>query len=113
MKYWFYNKPTDMRKSFYSLSGLVTNKMKMNVLNGNVFIFINRRRNMIKILHMESGGLTLYSKLLEEGLFKLPLCDTEGESLNLEWCDLIMMIEGIKNDPNNRLKRLKTNRLYR
>jgi len=62
--FWLYTKPTDIRKSFFTLSGLVCYEMKIDTLCGDVFVFINERRNRIKLLHMEPGGLVLYSKLL-------------------------------------------------
>ena len=43
--FWLYTKPTDMRKSFFTLSGLVCNEMKMDTLCGDVFVFINKKRN--------------------------------------------------------------------
>jgi len=105
--FWLYTKPTDMRKSFFTLSGLVCNEMKMDTLCGDVFVFINKRRNRIKLLHMEPGGLVLYSKLLEEGTFHLPIYDVDKGKFSIEWRDLVMMVEGICNDPNTRLRRLK------
>src|SRR3712207_7544832 len=60
-----YNRPTDMRKSFHTLSGIVTDVMGHDPCNGNVYIFMNRARNRIKLLHWEAGGMVLYSKLLE------------------------------------------------
>ena len=63
--------------SYHTLSGLVTNNMGLNVRNGDVFIFVNKARNRIKLLHMEPGGLVIYSKMLEEGRFRLPSRDQE------------------------------------
>jgi len=107
MRYLLYSEPTDMRKSFHTLSGLVTNKMRLNVLDGDVFIFINKSRNRIKLLHMEPGGLVIYSKLLEEGRFRLPSKAPGKESLRIEWLDLVMMVDGVMDDPSTRLRRLK------
>ena len=107
MRYLLYSEPTDMRKSFHTLSGLVTNIMGLNVRNGDVFIFINKSRNRIKLLHMEPGGLVIYSKLLEEGRFRLPSRDPEQGSVTMERLDLVMMVEGVIDDPSTRLKRLK------
>ena len=43
-RYWLYNKPVDMRKSFNGLGGIVTNAMCGNQRNGDVYIFINASR---------------------------------------------------------------------
>ena len=72
MKYWLYNQPTDMRKSYYTLSGIVSNTMGLDPYNGDVYIFMNKSRNRIKLLHWEPGGLVIYSKLLEAGTFGKP-----------------------------------------
>lgn len=107
MRYLLYSEPTDMRKSYHTLSGLVTNNLRLNVLDGDVFIFINKARNRIKLLHMEPGGLVIYSKLLEEGRFRLPSKDPDQGSLRIEWLDLVMMVDGVIDDPGTRLRRLK------
>jgi len=62
MKYYLYSHPTGMRRSFYTLSGIVTNQMGRNVQDGDVFIFINRTCTSMKILHMECGGLVILDK---------------------------------------------------
>ena len=67
MRYLLYNRPTDMRKSFHTLSGIITDAMGQDPCSGNVYIFINRARDRIKLLHWEPGGMVLYSKLLEAG----------------------------------------------
>ncbi len=81
--------------------------MRLNVIDGDVFIFINKSRNRIKLLHMEPGGLVIYSKLLEEGRFRLPSKTPGQESLRIEWLDLVMMVDGVMDDPSTRLRRLK------
>ncbi|GAB6009960.1 IS66 family insertion sequence element accessory protein TnpB [Dysgonomonas reticulitermitis] len=58
-----------MRKSFYTLSGIVTNRMGMDVQRGEAFIFINKSCTSMKILHMECGGPVIYHLRLEEGFF--------------------------------------------
>lgn len=61
-----------MRKGFDSLSGLIQQYMQLNVLNGSIFIFINKKRNQIKLLLWEGDGLSLYYKRLEQGRYDLP-----------------------------------------
>lgn len=83
-----------MRKSFDALSGLVRNELGRDPTNGEVFVFLNRSRNCIKLLHWESGGFVLYYKRLEKGTFTPPLL--EGENTMLRWPELVLMIEGIQ-----------------
>jgi transposase len=92
--YYLYNGVCDMRKGFNGLSGLVTNDMDMNPLDGSVYIFINRRRNLMKMLAWESGGFMLYYKRLESGTFELPKHAKPG-NITLDWEILVLMIQGI------------------
>ena len=59
MRYWLYTEPTDMRKSFHTLSGVVRDRMGRNPLDGFVYIFINLNRNRMKLLHCEPGVLAI------------------------------------------------------
>ena len=101
LKYFLYPAGVDMRKSFYTLSGIVTSIMKRNVQNGEVFIFVNKRLTTMKILHLEYGGLVIYHKKLESGVFKLPSFDEGLTSHALEWLDLMMIVKNVK--PKKRL----------
>jgi transposase len=107
MRYFLCPGKTDMRKGMNSLCGVVQNQMGYNVRMGDVFIFISRNRTTIKLLHAEDGGLVLYIKRLEEGTFRIPSYDPASQSYPMEWRDLVMMVEGIREDPDSRLKRLK------
>lgn len=72
-RYFYYNGIADMRKGAYSLSSLVRNEMQQNVLSGDVFIFMGRRANKIKLLQWDTDGFALYEKGLELGTFERPL----------------------------------------
>lgn len=96
-----------MRKSFYTLSGIVTNGMGMNVLDGDAFIFVNKPCTSMKILHVECGGLVIYHLKLEQGCISLPDMSEWGErkSISTGWTDLVMMVEGINPVGVSRAKR--------
>ena len=83
-----------MRKSFDGLSGLVRNELGRDPLSGEVFVFLNRSRTFIKLLHWESGGFVLYYKRLEQGTFSLP--EIKEQETLLQWPELVLMIEGIQ-----------------
>ena len=107
MRYWLYSEPADMRKSFHTLTGLVTNRIGADARNGDVYVFINKRRNRVKLLHYEKGGMVIYSKMLDRGTFGMPLLlAKEGEVSHMKWDDLRKMIEGIMADPDSRQARL-------
>jgi len=98
MQYYLYSHPADMRRSFYTLSGMVTNLMGRNVQDGDVYIFINRPCTSMKILHMECGGLVIYHMKLESGSFKLPVFDENTNTFQTSWQDLMMMVQGADSD---------------
>ncbi len=94
-RYFLYTGTTDMRKHFDSLSGMVTSGMQHNVLSGDIFIFFNRRRNQVKLLHFEGDGYAIYHKRLEKGTYELPQTGEQGASLSLSHQQLLLMLEGI------------------
>ena len=96
LKYFLYPLPVDMRKSFYTLSGIISSAMYHNVREGGVFIFVNREQTIMKILHMEYAGLVIYHKKLDSGRFKLPAFDETTTSLTINRQDLLMMVESVK-----------------
>jgi len=99
LQYFLYPAPADMRKSFYTLSGIVINQMQRKVESGDVFIFINRNQNIMKILHMEYAGLVIYHKKLDSGRFKLPEYDENTHTLTMGWDELMTMIQSVKMRP--------------
>jgi len=107
MHYYLYPYPADMRKSFYTLSGIVTNSMGRNVQSGDVFIFLSRTLTNIKLLHMECGGLVIYHLKLESGTFKLPSFDEETTCFSTTWQNLMQIVNPVKNEKNIRKKRWK------
>jgi len=62
-------RPTDMRKSFDGLSGLVQECFTADLLTGHLFLFLNRRRDRIKILYFDRDGLAIWYKRLESVSF--------------------------------------------
>jgi transposase len=96
-----------MRRSFYTLSGMVTNQMGRNVQDGDVFIFINRPCTSMKILHMECGGLVIYHMKLEQGRFRLPVFDENTHTFKTNWQELMMMVQGITEGEKVNKKRWK------
>ncbi len=94
-KYYLYNGNADMRKGFDSLHGLVTSQMHCDVLSGSIFIFINKRRNQIKLLLWEGDGLSLYHKRLEKGTYELPVATNPSSAITISAQQLQFIIEGI------------------
>ena len=83
-----------MRKSFDGLCGLVSNRLGQDPRSGDVFIFINKRRTLAKLLRWEPGGFVLFYKRLEKGTFELPPSDNPTLSQVMEYSQLTMMVDG-------------------
>lgn len=94
-RYFLYTGVTDMRRHFDSLSGMVTSLMQHDVLSGDIFIFLNRRRNQIKLLQFEGDGFSIYHKRLEKGTYELPCGNDKDVSLTLTHQQLLLILEGI------------------
>jgi len=78
---------TDMRKQINGLSIMVADHLEMDPLTGHLFVFCNRRRNMIKVLYWDRNGFCLYVKRLEKHYFKWPeriseVCEIDSRQLN-------------------------------
>jgi len=66
-----YREPVDMRKQFDGLVGLVRSAVGEDPLSGTVYIFFNRRRNILKAVYWDRTGYCLFAKKLEHGRFLL------------------------------------------
>ena len=96
-RYYLYTKVCDMRKSFAGLSGLVNNEMGGNVRSGDGFVFINKRRTMIKLLVWDRNGFVIYYKQLAGGSFELPRGGaSQHNRIELSMSSLLMILEGIE-----------------
>lgn len=94
-----------MRKSFDGLCGLVTDGMQLDTLSGDVFIFINRTRNRLKLLVWDRSGFVIYYKRLEQGTFELPVREKEAAGIEIRWEELVLILEGISLESVRRRKR--------
>ena len=94
-RYFVYGSQCDMRKGFDGLSGLVRSEFEMDPLLGDVFIFLSRSRNRIKILHWQGDGFCIYSKRLEKGTFELPEKKAVEKSVSISAQQLQLIIAGI------------------
>jgi len=92
--------PTDMRKSFDSLMGLVEQQLGQDPLAGDLFVFRSKRGDRLKLLYWDNDGLAIWYKRLEEGTFLFPTPGAErtqvGEhGLVIRPAELAMLLDGI------------------
>jgi transposase len=87
--------PTDMRKSFDGLAAIVAEQLKLDPLSGHLFIFTSKRRDRVKLLYYERGGLAIWYKRLEEGTFAAPQAAGDGQSVQVTAEELALILSGI------------------
>jgi transposase len=90
-----------MRKSFHGLAAIVKYKMQRDVLGGDIYIFISKHRNAIKLLRFETDGFAIFYKRLEKGTFEIPSRDHGSGTILLSDNELIFILKGVA------LKRIK------
>lgn len=106
MRYFIYRGEVDMRKSFNGLQGLVKNHVGRSGLDGEVYLFFNRRRTQVKMLVWDRSGFVIYYKRLEQGTFERFSDGGESSSAqSVGWGDLQMIMEGVKLQSVERRKR--------
>jgi transposase len=98
--------PADMRKSFDGLAALASGSLALDPLSGHLFVFINKRRDRIKILYWDLDGMAVWAKRLERGTFRLPAA-TSGR-VEMTTADLAALLAGI--DLNTARRRVRYSR---
>lgn len=97
VRVYFATTPTNLRKSFEGLSNDVRTVLARDPLTGHVFVFLNRRRNQVKLLLWTRGGFTIVHKRLERGTFTFPAhVATGAASVPIDAHELGMLLEGIE-----------------
>jgi len=95
----------DLRKSFDGLSVLVESVFQRNVLDGHLFLFVNKRRDRIKALWWDRDGLVLWYKRLEHGTFETPQSSAGQTYVTLDETELAMLLGGVSLASAKRRKR--------
>jgi transposase len=95
--------PIDMRGSFDALAGHVR-RLHSDPLDGNLYLFVNKRRNLLKAIWFDRTGWAIFSKRLERGTFELPRDDTGRRQVAIDPALLTMILEGIDLRARRRLR---------
>ena len=85
---------TDMRKSIDTLSILVSEQMHQDTFSGNLYVFCNRSRTILKILYWDRNGFCLWHKRLEKDKFRWPESEKEVEEISIR--ELNWLVEGLE-----------------
>jgi transposase len=102
---YLHTEPTDMRKGFDGLSGVVRGQFGSDPQDGSLFLFVNRRQDRMKMLHWDGSGYWIYYKRLEAGTFELPQ-SREGR-VQIDEAQLAMILAGIPLRNDRRRKRYR------
>jgi transposase len=90
------SEPQDLRKGFDGLAAATRQVIREDPLSGHLFVYLNRRRNKVKLLIWEPGGYWLLYRRLERGRFRLPQDPLPGwRHVVMESTELSLMLEGI------------------
>lgn len=100
-----YGKDVDMRRSFDGLLAIVQNEFLRDILQGDVFLFLNRRRDRIKILWWDGDGMAIFMKRLEAGTYQRPILAADQVSLLMDRTQLDLLLAGIELTSVKRRKR--------
>jgi transposase len=101
--------PADMRKSFDGLLALAVNHLGRDPLCGGLFVFLNRRRDRMKLLYWDADGLAVWAKRLEAGTFQMPAVDAHARSVTLSATELTLLLQGIDLGSVKQRKRYRRN----
>jgi transposase len=95
--------PADMRKSFDGLAALASGALGLDPLSGDLFVFVNKRRDRIKILYWDRDGLAVWAKRLERGTYRVP--PATATRVEMTTAELAALLAGI--DLNTARRRVR------
>ena len=101
-----YSRPTDMRKSFCGLSGIVRSELGREPNDGSLFLFINHRKDKLKALYWETDGMIVFYKRLESGTFER-IESGDRPAVKIDAAELAMLLSGIDIRSARRRKRFR------
>jgi transposase len=97
VRVYFAIQPTNLRQSFEGLTNQIRHALGHDPLSGHVFVFLNRRKNQVKLILWTRGGFTIVHKRLERGTFTFPAQIVDGAaSVAIDVHELAMLLEGIE-----------------
>lgn len=97
IRVFLYRLPTDMRKSFHGLVALTESALMQDPLSGSLFVFVNRRRDRIKILYWGQTGFCIWYQQLQKGTYQLPdeASLEERQAIEVTRSQLSLILDGI------------------
>ena len=108
-KIYLYCQPVDMRKSFDGLHALVQTEFQRDIRAGDLFLFLNRRLDRLKLLHWDHDGIAIWMKRLEVGSFQKPRRALDATHIEIDATDLALLLVGIDLATAKRRRRYRAN----
>ncbi len=87
--------PVDFRKNINGLAGIVQGSFGQDPFNGELFVFINKSKNAVKVLQWDTDGFVLYHKRRERGKFFWPSLKDEESTIEISSNDLERLLAGL------------------
>jgi transposase len=104
-----YDKDVDMRKSYDGLYAIVQTEFNKDIRLGDLFLFLNRRLDRLKLIYWDRDGLAIWMKRLERGTFQRPTLKLEGNQVEIDAIELGLLLSGIDLRTAKRRKRYAIN----
>lgn len=111
LKIYLHREPVDMRKSFDGLFAIVKNEFGLDVRSGGLFMFINLRRNRVKLMYWDIDGIAIWQKRLERGSLQHPQPKDDAKHLLIDASELNLLLSGIELASVKRRKRYSATQL--
>lgn len=93
--FYLYRKPVKLSRSFDGLAALIRTELDKDIINGDIFIFLNRQRTTVKLFVYENKGFSIFYRRLDEGSFQLPLIASDHISYKMNEEQLMHMLTGV------------------
>jgi transposase len=100
-------RPCDMRRSFDGLHALVRDHLELDAFAGHLYLFTNRRKDLLKVLYWDHSGFAIWAKRLEEGVFAIPGGESDATRLEITVDELGALLSGIDLEQATRRKRYR------
>jgi transposase len=110
---YLYAKNVDMRRSFDGLHALVQSEFRKDILLGDLFVFLNRRLDRVKLLWWDLDGIAIWMKRLESGTFQRPIAASDANHVEMDATDLSLLLSGIELRSVKRRKRFSVDHAKR
>lgn len=96
LRFYLFTGKVNLRRGCLSLCDLIRTEMKSNPMDErNVYIFMNRARTIVRLIHCERGFYVMYEKRPVSGRFRKPVYDANSGKYQISYTDLVCLTEGL------------------